>query len=212
LGDESPMNHLKGISKKGNPLESLYRKYYLMMERCYNPNSINFSKYGARGITICHEWLNNNKSFFDWALKNGWEKGLQIDRINNLLGYSPENCHFVTSRENNRNRNNNLFVTVNGKTKCLSEWVTIYDVRYKTARERLIKGYSGNDVLSTSRLPRLSAEYVIYKGMKLPLSKWSIVLNINYETLRSRLYRYNWSVDRAFSESVDTKRNWRLVA
>jgi hypothetical protein len=75
-----------------------------MKSRCYNKNMQNYKHYGGRGITVCDEWRSNFKAFYDFAMANGWEKGLEVDRTNNDLGYSPENCRFVTHKVNCNNR------------------------------------------------------------------------------------------------------------
>lgn len=63
-------------------------------------------RYGGRGIKICPEWDHpkGHVAFISWALANGWAEGLQIDRADNNGGYSPENCRFVTLKENLKNR------------------------------------------------------------------------------------------------------------
>ncbi len=53
---------------------------------------------------MCPEWIHSPEVFINWALINGWIKGLTIDRINNDKNYCPENCRFVTQSENNKNR------------------------------------------------------------------------------------------------------------
>ena len=63
-----------------------------------------YARYGGRGITICDEWRDSFQAFYDWCMANGWKPGLQIDRKDNSNGYSPDNCHFVTAKENTRNR------------------------------------------------------------------------------------------------------------
>lgn len=75
-----------------------------MKTRCYNPKTWNYSNYGGRGITICEEWRNDFKAFYNWAIANGFQKGLQIDRIDNDGNYEPANCRFVTPKENCQNR------------------------------------------------------------------------------------------------------------
>ncbi|MBN2293007.1 MAG: helix-turn-helix domain-containing protein [Pirellulales bacterium] len=74
-----------------------------MKHRCYNPRHNSYSRYGGRGIEICEEWLFDENQFYQWAINNGYEKGLQIDRIDNSKGYAPENCRFVTPAQNQHN-------------------------------------------------------------------------------------------------------------
>lgn len=74
-----------------------------MKKRCYNPRHNSYARYGERGITICDEWLVDENAFYRWAMSNGFENGLQLDRINNSQGYSPENCRFVTPAQNQHN-------------------------------------------------------------------------------------------------------------
>lgn len=72
--------------------------------RCYNSGNSAYHRYGGRGIIVCQEWLNNPSLFFKWAIDNGWEKGLEVDRVENDGPYSPDNCQIVTHAENSRNR------------------------------------------------------------------------------------------------------------
>lgn len=73
-----------------------------MKTRCYNINSKSYSQYGIRGITICQEWLDNPRSFEEWALENGYREGLTIDRINIDGNYCPQNCRWIPSAENSK--------------------------------------------------------------------------------------------------------------
>ena len=69
-----------------------------MKARCYNKDNSEYKNYGARGIKICDEWLNNVKKFYDWALENGYKENLSIDRINNDGNYEPNNCRWANKK------------------------------------------------------------------------------------------------------------------
>ena len=91
-----------GFNKKGgrNRIYSIWDK---MKTRCFNSNSKSFDRYGGRGITVCDEWKDNFITFKDWALQNGYEDNLSIDRINNDGNYEPSNCRWTTQKVQARN-------------------------------------------------------------------------------------------------------------
>jgi len=79
----------------------LYKVWFNIKDRCYDTSH----NYGGRGISVCDEWLGDDpKTFIDWAMANGYEKELEIDRIDNEGNYKPSNCRFVTSSVNQANR------------------------------------------------------------------------------------------------------------
>ena len=94
------------IKEKTN---GLFDVLHSMKSRCYNSKHKSYFRYGGRGITVCEEWLNNQENFYKWAMNHGYKHGLQIDRINNNLGYSPDNCRFVSPARNQHNKSNNRF-------------------------------------------------------------------------------------------------------
>ncbi len=96
-GIESRITH--GMTKT-----PIYKVWHGMKCRCHSTGSADYYNYGARGIEVCLDWRANFEAFRDWAIGNGWEKGLQVDRIDNDLGYTPENCRIVTQHQNNMNR------------------------------------------------------------------------------------------------------------
>ena len=78
----------------------LYSVWGGIIQRCTNPQNTRWAEYGGRGISVCDEWRNNPENFCEWARANGYEEGLQIDRIDTDKGYSPENCRWITRFEN----------------------------------------------------------------------------------------------------------------
>lgn len=92
----------------------LYNLYYSIKARCHNSADPRYKDYGLRGISMCDLWLNNKSAFLEWALANGYKQGLHIDRINNNDNYEPNNCHFITLKENNNNKRNNVMVKLDG--------------------------------------------------------------------------------------------------
>ena len=92
-------NKSHGLSK-----HPLYKVWKNIKSRCFNKNSHHYIRYGARGITICDEWKNNFKSFYEWSISNGYNESLEIDRIDNNGNYDQSNCRFVTAEVNCQNR------------------------------------------------------------------------------------------------------------
>jgi len=92
-----------------------------MKQRCLNDRCAAFRNYGSRGISVCAEWM-DFEPFLFWSLANGYQKGLDLDRIDNNGGYSPENCRWTDRKKNANNRRTTLMLTVDGKSLCRTEW------------------------------------------------------------------------------------------
>lgn len=117
----------------------LYTIWSHMKDRCYNPNSKIYRFYGERNIIICDEWKNDFEAFYNWAINNGYDDSLTIDRINSFGNYEPSNCRWITIQDQQRNRTNNRFITYNNETKTLSQWATEYGFTWEQLRDRIDK-------------------------------------------------------------------------
>lgn len=95
-----------GNYKKTHELSNttLYSVWLSMKQRCYNKNRPRYKDWGGRGIEVCEIWKKNFSCFYKWCLENGYNKRLQIDRIDNDGNYEPSNCRFITPKENSSNR------------------------------------------------------------------------------------------------------------
>lgn len=92
------------IVKHGYYGKPPYYSWRSMKRRCYDPNDKDYKYYGAKGIIVCDEWINNFGEFRMWAMANGFKKGLTIDRKNSLKNYNPNNCQWITGSENTKRR------------------------------------------------------------------------------------------------------------
>ena len=93
-----------------------------MKNRCYCKSSVDYPKWGGRGITICDEWLNDPEAFAKWSLSNGYSSGLSIDRIDNNGPYAPWNCRWVTNDVQCNNKRTSRVITVNGVSQTVAQW------------------------------------------------------------------------------------------
>lgn len=150
-----------------------------MVARCHYECCPRFRDYGARGIFVCSEWYDkssgrhNVRAFAEWCLSHGWRPGLQIDRIDNNSGYSPDNCRFVSAADNDRNRRDTILVKIGSETKCIKDWCASLGMNYHGVCDRISRGWSPSDAISTPlgdgrryRIPRPSfhAETIRHNG------------------------------------------------
>lgn len=122
----------------GTKLERLRR---CMINRCTRPSHETYKYYGGRGISVCEEWLRNPGSFYAWAINNGYQNGLSIERLDNEGNYEPSNCSFVTKAEQASNKRNNRKITYSGKTMHLAAWSRELGINHATIAARLDQGW-----------------------------------------------------------------------
>ena len=115
----------------------LYKCWQSMKQRCLNNKSQSYNNYGKRGIGVCDDWKDNFIIFKNWAINNGYKKGLTLDRIDNNGNYEPSNCRWVTmSKQQNNKRTNRLF-TYENETHTIKEWSNIKNINYATLLQRI---------------------------------------------------------------------------
>ena len=126
----------------------LYNIWYEAKRRCTDSKSCHYKNYGGRGIKVCDEWFNNFNAFENWALSNGYQENLTLDRIDFNKGYSPDNCRWATVIEQANNRSTNVYYEINGETKTLAEWCRVFGAGYDMVKARIRRGMTICDALS----------------------------------------------------------------
>lgn len=130
----------------------LYAVWNGIKQRCRNKNNKAYHNYGGRGIDIADEWADNYETFYKWAIKNGYKKGLEIDRIDNNGNYCEENCRFTTKTIQANNKRNVKLYTISGVTKSLPQWCREYGQNYFMVRQRVYKlGWDIEKALTTPK-------------------------------------------------------------
>jgi hypothetical protein len=115
--------------KHGKCKHPLYTTWRCVISRCYYTKADGYESYGEKGVRVCDEWRNSFVAFYDWAIANGWQKGMQIDKdikaktmgVPALL-YSPEFCSVVTYEENNADRKGRYKIEWRGRVQNASDW------------------------------------------------------------------------------------------
>ena len=115
---------IKQLTTHGKSKEYLHKVWISMRRRCTCKTDTDYKYYGARGISVCPEWDKDYLAFREWAIASGFEegKGLTIDRIDCKGNYTPENCRWLTMREQAKNRRTTHWLTINGETLCVKDW------------------------------------------------------------------------------------------
>ena len=122
----------------GHPLHFLWKN---VLSRCASFKKKN--DYGSIGVRVCDEWKNDFMAFYNWAIDK-WRPGLELDKdklskIKPGKLYSPEFCCFITQKENLRNKGNNIILSHDGKTMCLSAWSELTKINYGTLNARITR-------------------------------------------------------------------------
>ena len=130
----------------GESTSRLYDEWARMRNRCYNKNSRDYQRYGGRGIKICEEW-STYWPFREWAVSNGYEDDLSLDRIEVNGDYSPQNCRWITMKEQASNKRNNVFIEYRGERKNIAQWARELGLLKETINWRVKAGWSPEECL-----------------------------------------------------------------
>lgn len=187
--------------------------YKNMKQRCYNPNCKAYKNYGARGITVCDEWLDESfairqwtKGWFafkQWALNHGYNDTLTIDRIDNSKGYSPENCRWTTPKAQSNNTRACHYVVYKGQKLTISQWCDKLNLDYNMIKQRISQyHWSAEKAFETP----IDADYrlITYREKTQSIAEWCRELDLNYSTIKSRINK-GWSIEKTLSTKIRRK-------
>jgi len=102
-------------------------------------------------VSVCEEWL-DFEGFYEWALTSGYSDELTIDRIDVNGNYAPDNCRWATYKQQENNRTNNVFITIDGQRKPVTEWAALSGIASATLKWRVNNGWPESDLLIPANL------------------------------------------------------------
>lgn len=174
-----------------------------MRQRCSDKRN---KYYGGKGISVCREWADNFELFEQWALENGYNDNLTIDRIDSNCDYSPENCRWVSIKEQNNNTSRNRLICIDGEIKTLAQWCEKYNMPTYIVDNRVNK-YMWNEetaIKTPVNETNHKGKSVEYNGVRKNLTDWSKATGISYRVLYSRIVEKKWDVEKAFKTPIRT--------
>lgn len=127
-------NERHGATRQGVPPE--YRAWSRIRERCGNPKCKDYPDYGGRGIKVCDRWTLFSNFLADMGPHPG--RGYEIDRVNNDLGYGPDNCRWATRLQQMGNTRRTRRYRVNGESVTARQYADRCGMTYEQARNRLM--------------------------------------------------------------------------
>lgn len=137
--EQDPKNLADARRSHGKTNTRLYGTWSKMKHRCNNQNDAAYKNYGGRGITVCKDWEESFEVFYDWAMKNGYNDTLTIERIDVEKGYCPENCCWITKEEQAKNKRNIRYVAVRGEKMPMKTACDLLGLPYKTIHLRVTR-------------------------------------------------------------------------
>ena len=153
----------------GKTKTRLYSIWEGLVQRCCNPKCKDYYKYGKIGRGLCEEWRDSD-IFITWALSNGYSDELSLDRIDNMKGYSPDNCRFATRTQQNSNKLNNRIITYKDYTGTVKDVCAYFNLIEKRVRTRIEHGWTIEDAIELPRCAR-PKKRIPYKSLRKSFDK-----------------------------------------
>lgn len=179
----------------------LYVVWCDMRSRCYRQGDRSYKNYGARGITVCDEWLGKKgfQNFWEWAYANGYDdnapKGeCTLDRIDVNGNYCPENCRWVNTSAQMRNRTDTHWVEFGGEVLPLVDFCEKYGVSQTLACDRFLRGWTPAEVMFFP--PKYLPKMIEYNGETRTQRGWAKYFGIDHRKLQYRL-KHGWTFEQA---------------
>ncbi len=136
----------------GQYLNPLYKVWSAMKRRCLSPDDPSYSNYGGRGISIYPGWM-TFKPFYTWAMENGYEKGLTIERRDNDGNYEPLNCAWIPKGQQTNNTRRCRIIEFKGEKHNIKEWALILRIPHAALRSRFKYGWSVEKAFTVPLIP-----------------------------------------------------------
>lgn len=193
-----PNNTSHGMSKT-----VIYQRWISMRARCKNEKTNSFKNYGGKGIKVCTEWEESFEIFMKWSMENGFQEDLTLDRIDPNGNYCPENCRWISIKEQENNRTDNVRYQYKGRELTIPQLSEIYGINKQTLFWRVRKkGMSIAEAIETpidtSRKQKLSVKHP-------GLAEKCKNAGLKYQTVWQRIFLYGWSEEMALSTPVKRK-------
>lgn len=182
--------------------------WHNMKTRCTNPNYDKYQYYGGRGIKVCDEWMNSYTEFAKWAMLNGYNDNLTLERIDINGDYTPDNCRWATWKEQANNRTTNTFLTHNGKTQTVQQWSEETGLTHSCIEQRIKAGWPTERILTEPTNQTHIEHWITFNGKTQRLYEWANELGIKYKVLHNRINLRHWPVERALTEPVVRRQSW----
>lgn len=205
-----------GFQTHGQTHSRAFRSWDAMKQRCTNPNSSDYHRYGGKGVVICKRWLDSFENFLEDMGER--PEGTSLDRYPDKHGnYEPNNCRWATPSEQQRNLRNNQYLTYDDQTKLLVDWAVEKEIPIGLLRTRFNNGLRNDQLFAPSyssfegiknangefpkrhrRISDTTARYT-HQGKTLTLTEWAEELGVDRGTLAQRIEKYKMPLDKALT-------------